>query len=228
MLDNLLLQIVTDTTATGEEAGEMTLPVIELLMKGGWLMVVIAILAIIAIYIFIERYLTIRKAGELDEDFMDKIRDLVVNGNIDGALTLCRNKNTPTARILEKGINRIGNPLKDIATSVENSGSLEVFKLEKGLPTLATISGAAPMIGFLGTVTGMIRAFYNLSTAGNNIDPGMLAGGIYEALITTASGLAVGIVAYIGYNILTAMIEKVIFKMEGLSVEFIDILHEPA
>lgn len=191
-------------------------------------MIPIALLGIFAVYIIIERYLTIRNASRVDRDFMDKIRDMVVNGNLEGAKMLCRNNNTSTARMLEKGISRIGNTLKDIATSVENTANLEVYKLEKNLATLATISGAAPMIGFLGTVTGMIRAFYNLSVSGNNTDPGMLAGGIYEALMTTAAGLAVGILAYIGYNYLTSMIEKVIFKMEATSVEFIDILQEPA
>ncbi|MEX0968415.1 MAG: MotA/TolQ/ExbB proton channel family protein [Bacteroidia bacterium] len=225
MIYKLILQI--DTSAIGQ-SGEETLPLFELLLKGGWLMIPIFILAIAAVYIFIERYLTIKKAGEMEQNFMNKIRDMVVNGNIEGAIDLCRQHNTPSSRMIMKGLTRIGNPLKDIAASIENAANLEVFKLEKNLATLATISGAAPMIGFLGTVTGMIRAFYNLANAGNNIDPGMLAGGIYEALITTATGLAVGIIAYIGYNLLTAMIEKVVFRMEGVTVEFIDILHEPA
>lgn len=159
---------------------------------------------------------------------MNKIRDLVVNGNIEGARTLCKNHDTPTARMIEKGISRIGRPLNDISASIENVGSLEVFKLEKNLATIATISGAAPMLGFLGTVIGMIRAFYNLSTSGNNIDPSLLAGGIYEAMVTTASGLAIGILAYIGYNYLSTLVGKVVFKMEGTTLEFIDLLQEPA
>jgi biopolymer transport protein ExbB len=221
-----LLQITTDPAVT--QPTEETLPMLELLAKGGWLMFPIALLAVIAVYIFVERYLTIRKASQPNKIFMDRIRDMVVSGNIEGARTLCRSENTPVARMVEKGITRIGMPLKDIATSVENTGNLEVFKLEKHLPSLATIAGAAPMIGFLGTVSGMISAFYRLANAGTNIDPGMLAGGIYEALITTATGLAVGIIAFVGYNFLTAQVEKVIFKMEATSVEFIDILQEPA
>jgi biopolymer transport protein ExbB len=221
-----LLQITTDPAVT--QPTEETLPLLELMAKGGWLMFPIALLAIIAVYIFIERFLTIRKASQPNKIFMDRIRDMVVSGNIEGARTLCRSENTPVARMVEKGITRIGMPLKDIATSVENTGNLEVFKLEKHLPSLATIAGAAPMIGFLGTVSGMISAFYRLANAGTNIDPGMLAGGIYEALITTATGLAVGIIAFVGYNFLTAQVEKVIFKMEATSVEFIDILQEPA
>ena len=191
-------------------------------------MLPLLILAVLAVYIFFERYFAIKKASREDANFMNRIRDNVVDGNIDGALEFCRKTQTPIARMLEKGISRIGNPLKDINTSIENAGNLEVYKMEKNLPTLATISGAAPMIGFLGTVTGMIRAFYNLSKSGNNVDPGLLAGGIYEAMITTATGLAIGIVAFVSYNVLTSMVQKVIFKMEARTVEFIDILNEPA
>lgn len=221
----LLLQMAQDTTAIDAES---KLSILELLIKGGWLVIPIAILAIIAVYIFIERYIAIRQAGRIDASFMNRIREMVVAGNIDGALALANNNNSPYSRMIEKGLSRIGMPLRDISASVENSGNLEVYKLEKNLATLATIAGAAPMIGFLGTVTGMITAFYNLANAGHNVDPGMLAGGIYEALITTASGLAVGIIAYIGYNYLTTLLEKIIFKMEATTVEFVDILQEPA
>lgn len=227
-MENILLQIVGDTVSTNGSTGELKLSILDLLFKGGWVMIPILILAILAVYIFIERYLTIRRASKVDRNFMNKIRDLVVNGNIEGARTLCKNHDTPTARMIEKGISRIGRPLNDISASIENVGSLEVFKLEKNLATIATISGAAPMLGFLGTVIGMIRAFYNLSTSGNNIDPSLLAGGIYEAMVTTASGLAIGILAYIGYNYLSTLVGKVVFKMEGTTLEFIDLLQEPA
>ena len=222
----MIFQIAVDTVAT--EEGSIKLSIMELLLKGGWIMIPIAILGIAAVYIFIERYLTIKNASKVDKNFMNKIKDMVVDGNIDGAKNLCESNDTPIARMVRKGLAGIGRPMSDISASIENTGSLEVFKLEKNLATIATISGAAPMIGFLGTVTGMIRAFYELSVAGNNIDPGMLAGGIYEAMVTTASGLAVGIVAYIGYNYLSSMIEKVVFKMEGTTIEFIDLLQEPA
>lgn len=215
-------------TATVVQAEFEKLSVLNLLLKGGWIMIPLIILAVIAAYIFIERYKVIKRSSEIDANFMNKIRDLVLNGNIEGAKSICMSKDNPTARMIEKGISRIGNPLKDISISIENVGNLEVFKLEKKLSSLATISGAAPMLGFLGTVTGMIQAFYKLSTAGNNVDPGLLAGGIYQAMITTATGLAIGILAFVGYNILTAMIKKVVFKMEATTMEFIDVLHEPA
>jgi len=226
-MEQMILQIAQDTvnTSTGKE---LELPLFELLIKGGWIMIPILVLAVIAVYIFIERYLTIKKAGQVDSNFMNKIRDLVMDDNLEGARNLCKEHDTPIARMIEKGLNRIGRPLKDISTSIENVGSLEVFKLEKNTATIATISGAAPMIGFLGTVTGMIRAFYNLSMAGKNIEPSLLAGGIYEAMVTTATGLAVGIIAYIGYNFLSTQIEKVVFKMEATTIEFIDLLQEPA
>ncbi|MBT3303116.1 MAG: MotA/TolQ/ExbB proton channel family protein [Bacteroidetes bacterium] len=226
----ILLQtdlVATEAVAAAEQTVDK-LRVIELLIKGGWIMIPIILLGIIGIYIFIERYLVIQRSTKIDDNFMNKIRDLVIGGNIEGARSICMTKDSPVARMMEKGISRIGNPLKDISTSVENVANLEVFKLEKRLATLGTISGAAPMIGFLGTVTGMIEAFYKLSKAGgNNIDPQALSGGIYEAMVTTASGLAVGILAFIGYNILSSMIKKVVFKMEATAVEFIDVLHEP-
>jgi biopolymer transport protein ExbB len=153
---------------------------------------------------------------------------MVLNGNIKGAKSLCERTNSPIARILEKGISRIGKPLQNIDVSIQNAGNLEINKLEKGMPTLATISGAAPMLGFLGTVTGMVTAFYNMSQAGNNLTVGLLAGGIYEALVTTVTGLIIGIFAYVAYNQLTSMIEKIIHQMEASSVEFIDLLQEPA
>lgn len=223
-----MFRILLQTDTTQVQPTEEKLSILELLVKGGWVMLPLLILAVLAVFIFFERYFAIKKAAREDANFMNRIRDNVVNGNLEGALEFCRKTQTPIARMLEKGISRIGNPLKDINTSIENAGNLEVYKMEKNLSTLATISGAAPMIGFLGTVTGMIRAFYNLSKSGNNVDPGLLAGGIYEAMITTATGLAIGIIAFVSYNVLSSMVQKVVFKMEARTVEFIDILNEPA
>lgn len=224
-MNELLLQIQTDTAAAG---GTKSISLLQILLKGGIFLIPIIILSFVAIYIFVERYLSIRKASQTESDFMDNIRDYVSNGNIEAAKELCRQNDTPISRMIEKGLMRIGKPLKGIEVAIENVGKLEVYKLEKGLSTLATISGAAPMLGFLGTVTGMIRAFFNLANAGNNIDVGLLSGGIYEALITTAVGLAVGIIAYIGYNLLVTMVDKAVHKMEATSVEFVDLLQEPA
>lgn len=211
-----------------EEPAQESLKLFSLVMRGGIVLIPIAILSVIAIYIFIDRYLAIKKASKIDNSFMLNIKDYVANGNFEAAKSLARNTDSPIARMVEKGVLRIGRPLQDITTSIENVGRLELYKLEKKLPTLATISGAAPMLGFLGTVTGMIRAFYNMASAGNNVNPGMLAGGIYEAMITTAAGLAVGIVAFVCYNLLISMVEKVVHQMEATTVEFIDLLQEPA
>ncbi|MFY0674251.1 MAG: MotA/TolQ/ExbB proton channel family protein [Bacteroidia bacterium] len=207
---------------------EEELSVLSTLIKGGWIMVPLFLLFVLALYIFFERYFSIKKASAENPQVMNKIKDYIKEGDLDLALDLCQRTNTPITRLVEKGLTRIGNPLKEIHASVENVGNLEIYKLEKNLATVATIAGAAPMIGFLGTVTGMIKAFYNLSKAGNNIDPGQLAGGIYEAMVTTAFGLAVGIIAYVGYNYLTSLVEKLVYRMEATSVEFIDLLQEPA
>ncbi|MFZ1752073.1 MAG: MotA/TolQ/ExbB proton channel family protein, partial [Saprospiraceae bacterium] len=187
---------------------------------------ILLVLSFLALYIFIERWLTIKKAGNFDEHFINNIRASVASGNIEGAKALCRATDTPAARMIEKGLMRIGKPLKDIDAAIENVGNLEVFKLEKNLSSLASISGAAPMIGFLGTVTGMILAFYNMSTQ-QNVTPSVLAGGIYQALITTAFGLVIGIFAFVGYNLLVSRVEKVIFQMEKTTIDFMDLLQEP-
>jgi biopolymer transport protein ExbB len=197
-------------------------------MKGGIVMIPIAILSIIAVYLTIERYFTIKKAGILDSKFMGNIKSMVLDGDIKSAQTLCHSNGTPIGLMIEKGLSRIGKPLKDISVAVENVGKLEVYKLEKGMPILATISGAAPMLGFLGTVTGMIRTFNQMQDSGQQITADLLSGGIGEAMMTTVAGLIVGIFAYIGYNLLSSMINKVVYKMEATSVEFLDILHEPA
>lgn len=221
-----------DTTAAMAEgqsqSGEVTMSIWELLLKGGWIIIPLALLSIIAIYIFIERYMAINKASKEETNFMNNIRDFMHDGKIDSAKALCKNNDSPIARMIEKGITRIGKPLHDVNAAVENVGKLEVSKLEKNVAVLATIAGVSPMIGFLGTISGMIRAFYNMSMAGNNIEIDMLAGGIYEAMITTLAGLFVGIIGYVAYNILVARIEKVVFILEARTTQFMDLLYEPA
>jgi biopolymer transport protein ExbB len=230
MTGNLLLQITTANNLTGGQANpsEISLSVYDLALKGGWIMAILGVLSIIAVYIFIERYLTIKKASQDDKNFMNNIRDFIHNGRLDSALALCRNNESPIARMIEKGLLRIGRPLSDINIAIENVGKLEVSRMEKNITGLATIAGAAPMLGFLGTVTGMVIAFYDMSMAGNNIDIALLSNGIYQAMITTVGGLIVGILAYVFYNILVARIEKLIFILEMRTSEFMDLLHEPA
>ena len=218
-----------EAMASGQgEQGEVTLTIWELMLKGGWIMIPLAILSIIAIYIFIERYLALNKAAKEETNFMNNIRDYMHEGKMDSAKALCKSNDSPIARMVEKGISRIGKPLNDVNAAVENVGKLEVSKLEKNIATLATIAGVSPMIGFLGTVSGMIRAFYNMAMAGNNIEIDVLAGGIYEAMITTLAGLFVGIIGYITYNVLVARIEKIVFILEARTTQFMDLLHEPA
>ena len=210
--------------ATGSQS------IAEILTSGGWLgMLIIAVLLVlsfIAVYIFVERYRTIGRADKVDDNFMNNIRANIQAGNIEGAKALCLTTDSPVARMVEKGILRMGKPLTDIDAAIENVGNLELFKLEKNLSNLASIAGAAPMIGFFGTVTGMISAFYEMATE-QNVTPDVLASGIYQALTTTAFGLFIGILAFVGYNYLVAKIDKVIFNMEQTTVEFMDLLQEP-
>jgi biopolymer transport protein ExbB len=218
---------VTDSTATAPKVVSFSL--IDVIMSSGTIGIIITlimfIMSIFAIYILIERWLTIQRAGKVDESFMSQIRTFVQVGDIESALNLCRNTDTPVSRLVSKGLQRIGKPLEDIRSAVQNVGNLELFKLEKRLSMLATISGAAPMTGFLGTVTGMILSF--MTMAGGDVTTAGLAGGIYQALITTAFGLVVGIIAYVGYNYLVAEIDRVVFKMEAATMEFMDLLNEP-
>lgn len=227
-----LLQSGIDTLATAAEAvpqqQEMSYSLISLAAKGGWLMIILLILSILAIYIFGSRWWMIYKAGKNDPHFMDEIRSLIHDGKIRSAVELCRKQDSPVARLVEKGIERIGRPLQDIQTAVENMGNVEVARLERGLPMLATIAGGAPMIGFLGTVMGMIQAFFNMANAGNNIDITLLSSGIYTAMVTTVGGLIVGIIAYFGYNYLSSRISNLVFMMESTTIEFMDILNEPS
>lgn len=224
---NILIQ-ATNVAVASPEAEEIRLSLWELAKEGGWIMVVLAIFSVIAVYIFSERFITINKASKRDDNFMNIIRECMIEGKLEEAKDLCRQTDTPISRMIEKGISRIGKPLNDIQTAIENVGNLEVSKLEKGVALIGMISGAAPMLGFLGTVTGMIRAFYDMSMAGNNIDIELLSAGIYEAMVTTVGGLFVGILAYIFYNIIVSKIDKVVNLLESKSIEFMDVLNEPA
>lgn len=228
----LLSTQVADTAGAVVEPVEKTLSIIDLIFGGGpggiLIMSVLFLLSIIAVYIFVERFNAIKKANKVDENFIENIKDNVSKGNLDAAIALCRNQNSPISRMLEKGISRIGKPLKDINAAIENTGKLEVSKLEKNIPSLATIAGAAPMIGFLGTVIGMILAFHEMASAGGQIDIEVLAEGIYTAMTTTVGGLSVGIIAYVGYNYLVSRVDKVVYHMEANAMEFLDLLNEPA
>jgi biopolymer transport protein ExbB len=214
--------------AAGAVAGkQVSMSLFELFVAGGWVMYPITLLSFVALYIFIERYIVIKQADKEDVNFMNRIKDYMHDGKVDAALQLCRSTNSPAARMVEKGITRLGRPLNDISTAIENVGRLEIYKLEKGFPTLATIAGAEPLLGFFGTVIGMVQAFYQMSIAGNALDISTLSGGIYVALITTVGGLIVSILAFFAYNSLVVKVEKVVYKLEATSVEFMDILNEP-
>lgn len=202
------------------------LSILELASKGGWIMVVLAVLSVIAVYIFVERFLAIRNAGKDDKLFMNRIRDYIKSGDVKSAVNFCRVTNTAAARIIERGISRIGKPAAEIQTAIENTGNLEIAIMEKRLPVLATIAGGAPMIGFLGTVIGMVEAFWQMSNAGGNIDISLLSGGIYQAMITTVGGLVVGIIALFGYNYLVAKVDSVVNEIEAKSLTFMDIVSE--
>lgn len=229
----ILLQISSGAQA-GDTLGEPlpteeTISILQLIADGGWyIMVPLGILSVIAVYIFAERWMAISKASKEDKDFMNRIKDYVSDGKLESARNLCTTTNTPIARMLDKGIARIGKPMEDLSASIENVGKLEVYKLEKGLPVLATVAGAAPMIGFLGTVIGMIMTFHAMKISGNGVEISALSGGIMQAMVTTVAGLVIGIIAYIAYNTLVVKVDKVIHRMEAQSIEFIDLLEEPA
>lgn len=216
---------------TDEESVEKTLSIIELISSGGFAgQLIIAILFLLlvgAIYIYFERIFAIKAASKVDANFMNQIKDHVSNGKIDSAQMLCAQVNSPVSRLIGKGISRIGKPLADINTAIENAGRLEIYGLEKNVSILATISGAAPMIGFLGTVVGMILAIFELANAGGTIQMDVLASGLYTAMTTTVAGLIVGIVGYIAYNHLVVKTDKVVYQMEANSLEFLDHLNEP-
>ena len=216
-----------DLTA-GTLPTEAEINVIDLAFKGGWIMVVLLLLSLMAIYIFVQRLIIIRRAGKEDETFMNRIKDYIHEGKVDSALNLCRSTNTPSARMIEKGITRLGRPMNDVLVAIENVGNLEIAKLEKGFPLIATTAAGAPMLGFLGTVTGMVRAFFDMANAGTNVDVSLLSGGIYEALVTTVGGLVVGIITLFAYNYLVSQVDNVVNKMEARTMEFMDLLNEPA
>ena len=200
----------------------------NLCVEGGWIMIPIALLALVCIYILIERAIVIRKATRTDDTFMKRIRDYIHEGEIESALNLCRSNQTPMGRLIAKGISRIGRPMNDVLVAIENTGNLEVADLSKGLPWLATTAAGAPMLGFLGTVVGMVQAFYSIAASGNAAQIGTFAGGIYTALTTTVAGLIVGIGALFAYNSLVARINKVMKLMEARTMEFMDLLNEPS
>jgi len=220
----MLAQIVTETPVTSTD---QSISFVELALAGGPLMIPLLICSVIAVYIFVERIRTINKANVSSDAFMAKIKELVMKGDISGAKILCSQHDTPVARMIEKGVARIGSPLKNIEASIENVGKIEVFRLEKNLSVLATIAGAAPMIGFLGTVIGMVGAFMAIAQEEGSVSPKLLADGIYTAMVTTVAGLVVGIIAYLGYNYLVTRVSKVVHRMEYSSIEFIDLLQEP-
>ena len=234
---SILLSLQAVGAQTAEQMPDLTavtapteaeINVIVLAFKGGWIMVVLLLLSLMACYIFIQRLMVIRRAGKEDETFMNRIKDYIHEGKVDSALNLCRSTNTPSARMIEKGITRLGRPKNDVLVAIENVGNLEIAKLEKGFPLSATTAAGAPMLGFLGTVTGMVRAFFDMANAGTNVDVTLLSGGIYEALVTTVGGLVVGIITLFAYNYLVMLVDRVVNKMESRTMEFMDLLNEPA
>ena len=210
---------------------EKTLSIYKLIVDGGLggqiIIGILFVLLAVALYIYFERFFAIKAAAKVDKNFMNQIKDFVSNGKLEAADALCKSNNTPTARLIGKGISRIGKPLEDINTAIENAGKLEVYQLEKNVSVIATIAGAAPMIGFLGTVIGMIVAIHEIANSGGQIDIKMLSDGLYTAMTTTVAGLIVGIIAYISYNHLVVRTDKVMYQMEAKSVEFLDLLNEP-
>ena len=213
------------------ESVEKTLSIVELIKSGGLagqlIIALLTVLLVVALYIYFERLFTIKAASKVDPNFMNQIKDHVVNGKIEAAKAVCAQVNSPVSRLIDKGISRIGRPLADINSAIENAGKLEVYSLEKNVSVLATISGAAPMIGFLGTVIGMILSIFEIANSGGQIDIKLLADGLYTAMTTTVAGLVVGIVAYIAFNHLVGRTNKVVYQMEANSVEFLDLLNEP-
>ena len=232
MLNTLLQETAQDAGALVDgEPVEKTLSIIELITSSGTagivIIAVLFLLLIMATYIYFERLFAVKEASKVDSNFMNQIKDYVSNGKIDSAQNLCAQTNSPVSRLISKGISRIGKPLEDINTAIENAGRLEVYSLEKNVSVLATISGAAPMIGFLGTVIGMIISIFEIANSGGSIDIKTLADGLYTAMTTTVGGLVVGIVAYIAYNHLVVKTDKVVYQMEANSLDFLDLLNEP-
>ena len=231
---SILLQstvITADTVATSVQNGinkaDEEMKLFNLLEKGGWVMIPIFVLFFIALFLFIERYLYIRKTARMDNTFLFSIREMLVGGNVQGAINYCKNSQYPIAKLLERGLNRLGSPIRDIENAIENTARVEIYNMEKNLGILSAIAKIAPMFGFLGTVSGMIRTFHNISVA-NKIDISTIASGIYEKMVTSATGLMVGIIAYFFYTILTTMIDRAVNKMEITAIDLLYILHKPA
>lgn len=241
MLNSIFLQITTPSAVTDTAQAiaqvaqplvnpvptQETLSLLDFIIKGGVIMIPIALLSLVSIYILIERLLVIRKASKLDDGFMNNIKDFIHNGNMEAAKSLCRNTHNPQAKMIEKGISRIGKPMREISEAIESVGKIEVNKLEKNLGALGVIAGIAPMFGFIGTIIGVIKIFYNIALA-DNISIGLIAGGLYEKMITSASGLIVGIFAFAAYHLLNGMIDRLVNRMEINTLEFLDLLQEPS
>lgn len=223
-----LTDTLTGNPVLTQASGEAQMNLWDMTEKGGWIMIVLAVLSVVCFYIFFERLAVIRRAGKNDPLFMERIRDYIRTGEIKSALNYCRITNTPAAHMIEKGISRMKHPVQDVQAAIENTGNIEIAKMENGLAIVSTIASGAPMIGFLGTVTGMVKAFFEMANAGNNIDITLLSGGIYEAMITTVGGLIVGIAAMFAYNYLVTRIDKVVGQMEAKTMEFMDLLNEPS
>lgn len=233
MFANIILQVQEGAAAAVQTVSEVvptekTMNVIDLAIKGGWIMIVLAVLSIVAVYIFVDRYIALNKATKEDKGFINNIKNLIHKGDLEGARDLAKSNNTPIGRMIDKGLARIGRPLNDINLAVENVGKLEVARLENGVSLVGTIAGMGPSLGFLGTVTGMVKAFFDMAAAGNNIDIQVLSSGIYEAMITTVGGLIVGIICNFLYSLLVSKINKIVFLLEARTMEFMDLLHEPA
>lgn len=225
-LQSNVAAVADSASATGASVASQAISPLDLLMKGGFIMIPIGILFVLALYLFFERYLYIRRTSKLDNNFLFTIREMLYNGNVTGALAFAKASNFPIARLLEKGINRLGSPIRDIENAIENTAKVEIYNMEKNLGLLSAIAAIAPMFGFLGTVTGMIRSFHDISLA-NDINIGIISSGIYEKMITSATGLIVGIIAHVFYTILMAMIDRNVNKMEVTAIDFMDILYKP-
>jgi len=219
------LPVLSDVS--NQSVAEAKMNFFDMAIKGGWLMIPLVLLSLLGIYIFIERLKVTNAALKNDPTFMSRIKDYILEGKTESAVKLCKQTNSPYSRMIEKGISRIGRPMNDVQIAIENVGNIEVARLEKGLPILAAIAGGAPMIGFLGTVTGMVKAFFDMANAGANVDIIILSSGIYEAMITTVGGLMVGIPAFFAYNYLVTRVSKIVNNLEDKTVEFMDLLNEP-
>lgn len=232
MIQIPLLQIAPEAPAAVQQVTQQiatepaTLSLWDLAVKGGWIMIVLLLLSLVGVYIFVVKLMELRKAKQNDESFVARIKDYLQMGRVDSATALCREKNTPEARMIEKGLKRLGQPASEILPVIENVGAVEVGRLERGLPLLATVAGGAPMIGFLGTVTGMVRAFFDLANAPGGVDVTLLSSGIYEALVTTIGGLIVGVIALFAYNYLVGMIDRIVNNLEAHTLDFMDVVND--